>query len=135
MTEDGAVADAKRAVRARMRNVRAAIAADATDRARRSAAICDAVVATIESRLTPPRRRLRVLLYDPLPGEPDMSTVATWCAANDVATYLPVVDGDALRVEPGDVDPPCSTSSSCRDWRSRRMAHGSAKAAGTSIAS
>ena len=105
MTENGAVADAKRAVRARMRNVRAVIAANATDRARRSAAIRDAVVVTIESRLSPPGRRLRILLFDPLPGEPDVSAVIPWCEANSAATYLPVVAGDALRVEPGDIDP------------------------------
>ncbi len=28
-----------------------------------------------------------------------------WCSANGVATYRPVVDGDALLVEPGNVDP------------------------------
>ena len=105
MTEGGAVADAKRDLRARMRDVRAAVAADPADRARRSAAICDAVVATIESRLTPSGRRLRILLYDPLGGEPDVSALGTWCAGNDVATYLPVVEGDALLIEPGDIDP------------------------------
>ncbi len=104
MTEGGAVADAKRDLRARMRDVRAAVAADPADRARRSAAICDAVVATIESRLTR-RARLRILLYDPLAGEPDVSALGTWCADNDVATYLPVVEGDALLIEPGDIDP------------------------------
>jgi 5-formyltetrahydrofolate cyclo-ligase len=105
MTDDGAVADAKRALRAQMRKVRAAVAADPADRARRSEAICDSVVATIASRRTPPGGQSRILLYDPLPGEPDVATVAEWCAGNDVATYLPVIDGDALRIEPGDLDP------------------------------
>ena len=105
MTDDGAVADAKRALRARMRTVRAVIAGDAADRARRSAVICDAVTATIVSRPSPSGPRLRILLYDPLPGEPDVTALARWCDANDAATYLPVVDGDALRIEPGDLDP------------------------------
>ncbi len=60
MTEDGAVASAKRALRAKMRLVRAAVAADATDRARRSEAICDSVVTTIASRSVPPGRHLAV---------------------------------------------------------------------------
>ena len=54
MTDDGSVADAKRAVRARMRQLRVEITADAADRARRSAAISDAVVGALTSRSTPP---------------------------------------------------------------------------------
>ena len=46
-----------------------------------------------------------VLLYDALPSEPDLAALAAWCADNDVAIYRPVVDGDALVVVPGDVDP------------------------------
>ena len=46
-----------------------------------------------------------VLLYDALPSEPDLAVLAAWCADNDVAIYRPVVDGDALVVVPGDVDP------------------------------
>ena len=45
MTEGAAVGDAKRVVRSRMREVRASIAADPADRARRSASICDRLIA------------------------------------------------------------------------------------------
>ena len=104
MTEGAAGADAKRVVRARMREVRAAVAADPVDRARRSASICDQLIASIEPRLSSVGR-LSLLLFEALSGEPDLAVLAEWCAANDVVTYVPVVDGDALRVEPGDVDP------------------------------
>jgi 5-formyltetrahydrofolate cyclo-ligase len=100
MVGDRAVGDEKRALRARMRAVRVAIAADGADRARRSTAICRAVVDAIA-----PRSPRRVLLYEALPGEPDLGDVAAWCAANDVATCRPMVDGDALIVEPGSLDP------------------------------
>jgi 5-formyltetrahydrofolate cyclo-ligase len=92
--------DDKRAARSRMRPIRAAIAADGDDRARRSATICRALVDAI-SALTP----RHVLLYDALPSEPDLTALAAWCADNDVAVYRPAVDGDALVVVPGDVDP------------------------------
>jgi 5-formyltetrahydrofolate cyclo-ligase len=101
MHESGAVADAKRMVRARMRAVRASIAADGRARAARSAQISAAVIAAI-SDVEPLRH---VLLYGPLPGEPDVAEVVAWCAASGVATYLPVVDGEYLRVAPGDLDP------------------------------
>jgi 5-formyltetrahydrofolate cyclo-ligase len=105
VTEGGAVGEAKRAMRARLREVRAAIAADPAARAQRSASVCDALIATIEPRVAQGGHQLRVLLYDPLPGEPDPAALAGWCAANGVATYLPVVDGDDLLVEPGNLDP------------------------------
>jgi 5-formyltetrahydrofolate cyclo-ligase len=104
MTSDGAVDDAKRFLRALMRNLRAVIAADAIDRRRRSEEICAGVIGTIESRLTDPGS-LRVLLYDPLAGEPDLTALASWCAANDADAYLPEADGDALLVMPGNIDP------------------------------
>jgi 5-formyltetrahydrofolate cyclo-ligase len=100
VVERGAVGEDKRAVRSRMRAIRAAIAADGDDRARRSATICRALVDALSAQTT-----RHVLLFDALPSEPDLTALATWCADNDVAVYRPVVDGDALVVVPGDVDP------------------------------
>jgi 5-formyltetrahydrofolate cyclo-ligase len=100
MVERGALGDDKRAMRSQMRAIRAALAADGDDRARRSASICRALVDTITEQM--PRH---ILLYDALPSEPDLASLAAWCADNDVAIYRPVVDGDALVVVPGDVDP------------------------------
>jgi 5-formyltetrahydrofolate cyclo-ligase len=104
MASDGAVDDAKRVLRALMRRVRAVIAADEPDRRRRSEEICKGVVDAIGARFTD-IGSLRVLLYDPLAGEPDLTALAWWCAASHVETYLPEVDGDSLRVMPGDLDP------------------------------
>jgi 5-formyltetrahydrofolate cyclo-ligase len=98
------VEDAKRRLRARMRDIRAAIAAS-SDRERRSASICDSVVAAIEARADVTGRPVHALLYDPLPGEPDLAPLAAWCAANGVDTFLPEVDGEALVVMPGAIDP------------------------------
>jgi 5-formyltetrahydrofolate cyclo-ligase len=103
MTSDGAV-DAKRVLRTLMRRVRAVIAADAADRQRRSAGICAAVIGSIESQFSD-LGSLHALLYEPLVGEPDLTALASWCAAHDVTTYLPEVDGDGLLVMPGDIDP------------------------------
>jgi 5-formyltetrahydrofolate cyclo-ligase len=99
-------AEAKREVRARMRAVRARIAADADERARRSASIVEAVAAKIAERARPSDRPLRVLLFDPLPGEPDVGPLAAWCAERGIDTFLPEVDGEALLVTPGAIDPP-----------------------------
>jgi 5-formyltetrahydrofolate cyclo-ligase len=88
-----------------MRAVRARIAADPRQRARRSASIVDAVAAAISARTHPPGGPLRVLLYDPLPGEPDVGPLAAWCAGRGIDTFLPAVDGEALLVTPGDLDP------------------------------
>ena len=99
MVERDAAGD-KRAVRARMRAIRATIAADSDHRTRRSASICSAVIDAMSGRAV-----RHVLLYDALPSEPDLADLAAWCADNDVAVYRPAVDGDALVVVPGDVDP------------------------------
>ena len=104
MTSDGAVDDAKRVLRALMRQVRAVIAADAHDRQRRSEEICAAVIGSVESRFTD-LGSLHALLYDPLVGEPDLTALAARFAANNVETYVPEIDGDSLRVMPGDADP------------------------------
>jgi 5-formyltetrahydrofolate cyclo-ligase len=105
---DPALTAVKRTLRVRMRAARTAIAADPTERTRRSATICAAVVVRIEAHAAEhglDGRRMHVLLYDPLPGEPDLAALIGWCATHDVAVYVPSVDGDALRVVPGDVDP------------------------------
>jgi 5-formyltetrahydrofolate cyclo-ligase len=100
MVESGAAGEDKRALRARMRTIRATIAADGDDRARRSRSICRAVVDAISGQA--PRH---VLLYDALPSEPDLAELAAWCSDTGVAVYRPAVDGAALVVVPGDVDP------------------------------
>ena len=104
MTSDGAIDDAKRVLRALMRQVRAVIAADEPDRRRRSEEICTAVIGSIELAVHRPGS-LHALLYDPLAGEPDLEALASWCADKEFETYLPEVDGDALLVMPGDLDP------------------------------
>jgi 5-formyltetrahydrofolate cyclo-ligase len=100
VVERGAAGDEKRSVRARMRAIRATIAADGDDRARRSSSICRTVIAAISARAPQ-----HVLLYDALPSEPDLAELAAWCADHRVAVYRPAVDGEALVVVPGDVDP------------------------------
>jgi 5-formyltetrahydrofolate cyclo-ligase len=83
-----------------MRAVRAAIAADEVERARRSTSICGSVIEAIR-----PRSLRHVMLYEALPGEPDLGELAAWCSATGVATHRPIVVGDALVVDPGDLDP------------------------------
>jgi 5-formyltetrahydrofolate cyclo-ligase len=90
----------KQALRAEMRAVRRAIAADARDRAARSERIWAGIVAA--TALAP---SARVMLFEGLPTEPDTVGWFGWCAAHDVAAYAPAVDGPDLRVEPGDLDP------------------------------
>jgi 5-formyltetrahydrofolate cyclo-ligase len=90
----------KRELRAAMREVRRAIAADPADRLARSARIWDAVVAAASIR-----SGRRVMLFEGLPTEPDTNGWFAWCQDHDVAVFAPAVDGPDLRVEPGDVDP------------------------------
>ena len=33
--------------------------------------------------------QLHVLVFEPLPGEPDLAVFCAWCSANGVATYRP----------------------------------------------
>jgi 5-formyltetrahydrofolate cyclo-ligase len=93
---------AKGELRRRMRIVRAAITGG--DGALRSAAVCEAVMAEITGRRGAGRPS-RALLYEPLPGEPDLAPLADWCAVNDVETFLPEVHGEDLLVMPGPLDP------------------------------
>jgi 5-formyltetrahydrofolate cyclo-ligase len=102
---------AKRRLRAEMREVRRRIAADPGDRAARSARIWARIVSLADlgaDSLGSETHRARiatVMLYDALPGEPDTASWIEWCRARDVTVFLPEVDGPALRVQPGDVDP------------------------------
>lgn len=101
---DGAAA--KGELRARMRAVRRTIAADGVDRARRSAVIAERVIAALTARWAHPSvGGRRLLVYEALPGEPELSVVERWAASVGVHTFSPVVDGVALRVMPGDLDP------------------------------
>lgn len=98
--------DAKRELRARMRVVRRDIAADPSDRARRSRAIGERVVDAITARLgDSPRAGLRLMAYESLAGEPDLSVLLEWTVANRLHVFVPQVDGADLRVVPGDIDP------------------------------
>jgi 5-formyltetrahydrofolate cyclo-ligase len=90
----------KRELRAAMREVRRAIAADAADRLTRSARIWAGVV--VATALRPGQR---VMLFEGLPTEPETSAWFEWCHDHDVAVFAPAVDGPDLRVVPGDVDP------------------------------
>jgi len=99
-------AAAKRELRSRMRVVRRAIADDGAERARRSAIIGVRIVDELTSRWAATSMAgRRLLVYQPLPGEPDLSVVERWAVAAEIERFTPVVDGVALRVMPGDVDP------------------------------
>jgi 5-formyltetrahydrofolate cyclo-ligase len=87
---------AKRLLRAEMRELRRRIAADPIDRAARSSRIW--------GRVTPSVRG-RVMLYESLATEPDTVGWIEWCRVRGIEVFLPEVDGPALRVMPGDVDP------------------------------
>ena len=133
---------AKGSLRASMREVRRAIAADPADRLARSDRIWARIVAA--TALGPPRN---VLLFESLPTEPDTAGWFAWCREHEVATFAPEVDGPALRVVARPTRPfvpsrvqrrstrGCSTSSSCRGWPSPPTVAGSARAAATTTAS
>lgn len=115
----------KKALRAQMREIRRAIAADPADRLARSARIWSGVVAAVglegggvpagagagaavvgASAAVPGGSALRrVMLFESLPTEPDTSGWYAWCAAHDVLAYAPLVSGADLLVVPGDLDP------------------------------
>ncbi len=102
---------AKRALRARLREVRAAIAADPRDRLARSARIWARIVPFVELGAQSPgsgsqRAQMpRVLLFESLPTEPETAGWIEWCEERGIEVLLPEVDGPELRVMPGDVDP------------------------------
>jgi len=106
MCEAADPSDAKRALRAQMREVRRSIAADTADRVARSRRICERVVAAITTggaEIALAGRRLMV--YEPLAVEPDVAILVEWANANGVDVFVPEVAGPDLRVMPGDVDP------------------------------
>jgi 5-formyltetrahydrofolate cyclo-ligase len=87
----------KRALRAEMRAVRRAIAADRVARVARSARIWASVVAA--TSLAPPAR---VMLFEGLPTEPETAGWFAWCRDHDVDVYAPAVDGPDLLVVAAD---------------------------------
>ena len=106
-----AVADAKRALRAEMRDVRRRIAADPADRLARSARIWARIVALTDlgaSRLDIGTERAQmpsIMLFESLPTEPETAGWYAWCRSRGVEALGPEVGGSDLRVQPGDVDP------------------------------
>ena len=99
-------AEAKRALRAEIREVRRRIAADPADRLARSSRIWARIVALsgLDTR-SGTGRPPAVLLFESLPTEPETAGWIRWCHDHDVAVYLPEVDEPALRVQPDDLDP------------------------------
>jgi 5-formyltetrahydrofolate cyclo-ligase len=105
------VADAKRMLRAEMRDVRRRIAADPVDRLARSTRIWARIVSLTD--LGAPRRDIEtrraqkttVMLFASLPTEPETAGWYDWCRSQGIGVVAPEVDGPALRVQPGDVDP------------------------------
>ena len=105
------VADAKRALRAEMREVRRRIAADPADRLARSArasgrgsSTADLGAARRPGVGTIAPRRVG-MLFESLPTEPDTAAWIDVVPAAGFAVFTPEVDGPDLRVVPGDVDP------------------------------
>ena len=83
-----------------MRVVRAIIAGDPADRTRRSQVICQRVIEQLSDRSVQ-----RLMVFEPLPGEPDLAVLTRWAADHRLDVHVPQVDGRDLRVMPGDVDP------------------------------
>jgi 5-formyltetrahydrofolate cyclo-ligase len=105
------VIDAKRALRAEMRAVRAAIAADPAARAERSSRIWAGIVSILDlgadvlESANVRAQKARVMLFEGLPTEPDTSAWIEAMAASGCAVFTPEVDGPDLRIVPGDLDP------------------------------
>lgn len=89
-----------------MRAVRRSVAVDADGRAARSRLICERVVTLVSTRLgNVPIAGSRVMVYEPLPGEPDLDDFVEWARSGGADVFVPQVDGAELRVMPGDTDP------------------------------
>ena len=107
----GSVPDAKRALRAQMRDVRRRIAADPADRLARSTRIWARIVSLTDlGALSLDIETVRaqmptVMLFRSLPTEPETAGWDEWCRARGLEIVAPEVDGPDLRVQPGDVDP------------------------------
>lgn len=97
---------AKRELRAAMRALRIDIASDPGRRAARSATIAERLIRLVDAEAPwiagAPRR---AMVYDPLPGEPDLADFVSWCDDAGIEVFEPEVVGLDLRVMPGDVDP------------------------------
>ena len=76
-----------------MRAVRATIAADPVERARRSARIWSRIVTATGLDAT-----RRVMLFEALPTEPETDAWFAWCGEHDVAVFAPEVAGPDLHV-------------------------------------
>lgn len=97
--------NAKRELRARMREVRRVIAADPLARLDRSSTIGERVIAALVERWSNRAAGRRLMAYEALAGEPDLTVLAGWADERGIHVYVPEVDGGALRVTPGDIDP------------------------------
>lgn len=89
-----------------MRAVRRSVAADPAGRAIRSQQICERVVTLAAAHLGEvPIAGSRVMVYEPLPGEPNLDVFVEWARSGGAEVFVPQVDGAELRVMPGDTDP------------------------------
>ena len=101
------VADAasqKRVLRRSMRQRRRCVAADPQDLARRSRRIWTSVVELLDAHLAM-YQHPAVMLFQSTPTEPDTTSWFAGAGARGWRVHVPLVDGSALRVEPGDADP------------------------------
>ena len=65
-----------------------------------SARICDALIEVVGGL-----GAATVMVFDPVPGEPDLGRFVDWCADEGIATVAPVADRAAPDpVDPGSVD-------------------------------
>lgn len=81
------IAARKAALRRTLRAARRTL----VDQPARSATICDLLIAhhcLAEAR--------SVLVYDPVPGEPDLGALASWCRRSGIAIAVPEEDPDPL---------------------------------------
>jgi 5-formyltetrahydrofolate cyclo-ligase len=95
--------DEKAVLRRDMRAIRRVITANVDERAHRSATLWANVLKALGSRDM--QGELEVMMFDSLPTEPDTAGWKYDASARGWRVYAPEVDGDALRVMPGDVDP------------------------------
>lgn len=102
---DDAGAVDKAELRARLRTIRRTITADPADRAARSARLWSAAAERIGWNTPGGASPLRIMMFESRSTEPDTSKWFEAAQARGADVYLPAVDGVALRVEPGDLDP------------------------------
>jgi 5-formyltetrahydrofolate cyclo-ligase len=95
---------AKRELREQMNAVTRAIGADPAERVRRSDRLAEAMIAVCAAAADE-GRPYRVMVFEALRSEPDLAGFDAWCRQGGAEVFGPSVVGDALRVDPGDVDP------------------------------